>query len=203
MTKLMRGLAMIAALLAAGWLASPALAEKPAQPKKAGVLHVYGNADTKLFSEDGIKRAESAMHSAQFEGGMMLTIDTYPKIPDDMKSGYKEEEKGRFFNNWAKKRAGDDKAKGVYVLICRSPGYVEVIASNTTRERGFSEEDKIVVRDTLMNAFREVTKAKQQGKSDSDPEVMKIRDEALVSAAGFVANELHDTHLPASATTKS
>src|SRR5262245_15445442 len=196
MTKLMRGLAMIAALLAAGWLASPALAEKPAQPKKAGVLHVYGNADTKLFSEDGIKRAESAMHGAQFEGGMMLTIDTYPKIPDDMKDKYKEEDKARFFNNWAKKRAGDDKAKGVYVLICRSPGYVEVIASNTTRERGFSDQDKVVLRDTFLNAFREM-----KGKPESEQQ--KIRDEALVSSVSFVASDLHETHMPASATAKS
>jgi uncharacterized protein len=201
MTKLTTVRAMLAALLAGGLFALPAFAESKPQPKKAGVLHVYGNADTKLFSEDGIKRAESSMRGTQFEGGMMLTIDTYPKIPDDMKASYKEDEKARFFNNWAKKRAGDDKAKGVYVLICRSPGYVEVIATNTTRERGFSDDDKVVVRDTFLNAFKEAAKAKQDGKSDA--EIVKIRDDALVSAVSFVANDLQDTHVPATATTKS
>ena len=130
MTKLMRGLAMIAALLTAGCWWPPASAEsKPG--KKAGILHVYGNADTKLFSEDGIKRAESAMHSAQFEGGMMLTVDTYPKIPDDMKAeAIKEEEKWRGSSTTGPRsgRAMTSR-KGMYVLICRSPGYVAVIAS--------------------------------------------------------------------------
>jgi hypothetical protein len=192
--------AMFAALLAGGMIALPAFAEsKPA--KKAGVLHVYGNADTKLFSDDGIKRAESAMHSTQFEGGMMMTVDTYPEIPADKKAGYKEENKARFFNEWAKQRAGDDKAKGVYVLICRSPGYVEVIASNTTRDRGFSSEDKNVVRDTFINAFKDATKAKKDGKPDA--EIVKIRDDALVSAVSFVANDLQDTHAPSVASTKS
>jgi hypothetical protein len=201
MTKLSLVRAMLAALLAGGLLAVPAFAESKPAAKKAGVLHVYGNADTKLFSDDGVKRAESAMRGTQFEGGMTLTVDTYPKIPDDMKGSYNEGDKARFFNNWAKKRAGDDKAKGVYVLICRSPGYVEVIASNTTRERGFGDQDKDVVRDTFLNAFKDAAKAKQEGKSDA--EVVKIRDEALVSAVSFVANDLQDTHLPASASTKS
>ena len=60
MTKLTTGLAMLTALLAGGLIAVPAQAENRSHRRRsAGVLHVYGNADTKLFTEDGIKRGRS------------------------------------------------------------------------------------------------------------------------------------------------
>jgi uncharacterized protein len=200
MTKLIRGLAMLAALLAAGWLASPALAEKPAA-KKAGVLHVYGNADTKLFSDDGIKRAESSMHGAQFEGGMMLTVDTYHEVPASRKAEADrvKNDKGQwrsFMNNWALERAKDDKAKGIYILICQSPGGVAVRSTKQTLDRGFSDSDAEKIQDSLIHAFRE-----SRGKSES--ERLRIHDQALNDAVNYIVDDLKDTHVPVSATTKS
>ena len=77
MTKLTTGLATIAALLAGALFATPALAESRPTPKQPGVLHVYGNNEAKLFTQEGINRAESSMSGAQFEHGMTLTIDLY------------------------------------------------------------------------------------------------------------------------------
>jgi hypothetical protein len=201
MTKLMRGLAMIAALLlTAEFLAAPALAEsKPG--KKAGILHVYGNADTKLFSEDGIKRAESAMHSTLFEGGMMLTVDTYPEVPASKKAEADQVKNDKaqwrtFMNNWAIDRAKDDKAKGIYVLICQRPGGVAVRSTKETLDRGFSNSDAEKIQDSLIHALRE-------SRDKPEAERWRINDQALHDAVNYIVDDLKDSHVPVSATTKS
>src|SRR5438309_2014421 len=121
MKLLTKGWATTAALLVGGLLAVPApvLAEAAKPAKQAGTLHVYDQG--KLFSEAGIDKAKGALSGTQFDHGLTLTVDTYSAIPDDKKAGYKEENKAKFFKDWAVSLASGDKAKGIYVLVCRSP----------------------------------------------------------------------------------
>ena len=81
MTKLMRGLAMIAALLAAGWLASPALAEKPAQPKKAGVLHVYGKLTRSSSARTASSRPSGICTAHEFDRGLIAHSRYLHEVP--------------------------------------------------------------------------------------------------------------------------
>ena len=104
MSRLTTGLAMLAALLVGGLIAVPARAESKPPAKAAGVLHVYGNADTKLFTEEGIKRAEATMHGTQFDHGLMVTVDTYAEDPGRQESGAEsqdDEDNGASSYNWA------------------------------------------------------------------------------------------------------
>jgi len=82
MTRSMMGLA-IAAFLACGLIAVPAYgssaADKRMADKLPGVLHVYGNNDAKLFTQDGITKAETAFSNTHFNHGLTLTIDLYDK----------------------------------------------------------------------------------------------------------------------------
>src|SRR6516162_4680487 len=96
-----KGWALTGALLVGGLLAvpTPALASKNADAKKAGTLHVYDQG--KMFTDAGIDKAKTTMSNAQFDHGLTLTVDTYPTIPDDRKANYKEENKAKFFKDWA------------------------------------------------------------------------------------------------------
>lgn len=185
MTRLMTTLTAAAALLAGGLVAAPALASKAA-PSKPGVLKVYDGG--KLFTPDGIKRAEGVVAGTSFENGLTVTVDTYEKIPDDKKGGYKEETKAKFFHDWALELAKNDKAKGVYVLICRSPGHVAVIADRETRDRGFTNDNEKELVNTLLKGFRDA-------KDKPDAEQHRLRDDALASAMNFVVKDLKDTHV--------
>src|SRR3954468_2325588 len=83
MNKFLTGLAMTAAVLAGGLIATPALASKAGE-SHPGVLHVFDGA--KIFSADGIKKAESAMSATSFDRGLVFTVDTYAKVPDDRRA---------------------------------------------------------------------------------------------------------------------
>lgn len=190
MTRLTTCLTLTAAFLAGGLFATPALGTAAAKPKQPGVLRVYGNDDAKLFTADGIKRAESAMANARFDHGLELTIDLYAKVPEGRTLPAEESAKAKFFRDWAVERATGDKAKGVYVLVCRSPGYVEVIADKTTRDRGFTNENEKHLRDTLINGFR-------AAKDKDEKEQFEIRDKALTEAVSFVSADLKDTTVSA------
>jgi uncharacterized protein len=182
------------AILVGGLLAAPsvALAGKAAEQKVSGTLHVYDGG--KLFTDAGIDKAKAAFSDAKFEHGLILTIDTYKEIPEDRKGSYKKETDSKFFKDWALSLAKEDRAKGIYVLVCRSPGFVEVLADKTTRERGFSNDNEQKLRNLLLDSFKDAKTAREAGKPESDQ--FKIRDSALLASVSYVITDLKDTSLP-------
>jgi uncharacterized protein len=84
-----------------------------------------------------------------------VVIETFPAIPADLEKNYKEEEKAPFFNEWARKRAEELGVNGIYILICRKPGRVEVEVGMQTQKKGFTRNDRDqLVRKMLAN-FKE------------------------------------------------
>src|SRR5437879_3116913 len=138
------------------------------------------------------------MSGTPFEHGLTMTIDTYAKIPDAKKGAYSEANKDKFFKDWAKELATGDKARGIYVLVCRSPGYVEIIADKETRDRGFSHDNEVKLKDILLKAFREA-------KDKSEAEQHQIRDNALKAAVDYVISDLKDSTVatPVNATSQN
>ncbi|MCS6863916.1 MAG: hypothetical protein RMJ56_02430 [Gemmataceae bacterium] len=165
---------------------------------KAGNLIVYD--EGKLFSDTGIKEAQSKLQAIAFEGGLTVTIDTYPSIPADRKASYNETQKEKFFRDWAVAAATGDKAKGIYVLICREPGYVQVVTDKTTRDRGFTREDEQKLATIFLNGFKKAVEAKKNNAPEA--EQFSLRNNALVAAVQFVIEDLKDTK-PSAATTSA
>src|SRR5262249_32078156 len=106
MSKFLTGLAMAAAVLAGGLIATPALADK-SRENKPGTLNVFD--EGKLFSQAGIDKARSAMSGTMFDHGLTVTVDTYAAIPDDKKSSYSKDREEQFFKSWAQELAKNDK----------------------------------------------------------------------------------------------
>jgi hypothetical protein len=182
MTKFLTGLAM--AVVAAGLVAAPALADKVTSAP--GTLNVFD--EGKLFTSAGIDKAKSAMNGTTFNHGLTMTIDTYGSIPEDKKASYSKDKEEPFFRSWAQELAKNDKARGIYVLVCRSPGYVEVIADRETRDRGFKHEHEVKLKNTLLASFR-------SAKDKPEAEQFEIRDKGLKAAVDYVVSDLKDTHV--------
>ena len=202
MSRLTTGLAMLTALLVGGLVAVPAQAESKPPAKAAGVLHVYGNADTKLFTEEGIKRAEATMHGTQFDHGLMVTVDTYVEVPADKKAGADAAKRNeaswhKFLENWVKERAQSDKSKGIYILICRNQWWIAVIADRETRERGFSDADEKEVWTKLRKALSEA------GKEMDPTKKLETRDDGLNAAVDYIVSKLKDSHVATPASVKN
>lgn len=191
MSQLLGGLgSVVAALLVGGLLAVPttADAQQPKNPpkKKSGTLHVYDGGS--LFTEGAIDRTKVSMSKMMFDQDTVLTVDTYAGVPKDKKLPEDKGEHAKFFEQWAKSAAVGERAKGVYVLVCRSPGFVQVLADKATRDRGFTVENEQRVRDMFTQVFKDAAQAKKDGKSDD--EVAKIRDKGLSNAVEYVSGVL-------------
>lgn len=192
MVQSIGGIGSIFALLLSGLIAVPASAGAPPKKepvKKPGVLHVYDGGS--LFSDGAIDRAKVSLGKMQFERETTLTVDTHASVPKDKTLPGEPGERAQFFENWARSAAASDKAKGVYVLVCRSPGYVAVIVDKATRDRGFSNENERRTRDMLLTSFKDAAQAKKDGKSDED--ALKIRDKGLLNAVEYVSGVLKGT----------
>ena len=85
-----------------------------------------------------------------------LLIETFPSVPEG-----KEEEatskdldvKKRFFATWARQRARDARITGIYVLITRKPGHIQVEVGNNT-EKVFPRTDRDRLAKMLIDYFK-------------------------------------------------
>lgn len=159
-----------------------------------GALHVYLNDASGFFSDKGIAQAKEVMEKTLFNGGLVLTVDVLARPPQGREVPKDEKQRGKFFLELARELATADKARGIYILVCRSPGYVQVIADKATRERGLSEADERKVRDILLEGFREAAKLEKE----KPEQAVERRDKALVAAVQFVVEDLRNTTPPAS-----
>lgn len=170
-------------------------ARAAAQPgeKSPGRLDVFDEA--KLFSPAGVEQAKSKFREAAFHRGLTVTVDTVAEPPAAKKSAAeaasKDAAKWRaFMLDWARQTAGEDHAKGVYVLVTLHPvGGVAVIADRQTKTRGFTDADDERVRMILASAFKD---AKDE---TSDAKKQEVRSAGLVKALEYIATDLRDSRV--------
>jgi len=179
-------------MLAAGILALPAIASKASSAQPGNFTAVD---DAKMFSDPALDKAKAAMNGAQFDHGLSVTIETHDAIPANKKSGYSDEKKAEFFHKWAGERASG--TTGIFILVCRHPGYVEVLADKATHARGFTPEDEKKLHKILVTGFSEAAKEKDE------PARHAIRDAALQSAVEFVISDLKGTSVAGGHSTQS
>ena len=113
--------------------------------------------EAKFFSAEAVQKADRLIREIKDRHGKDLLIETFPTVPDDRAEKVKHmdrSERGRFFEEWARERARQEGVNGVYVLICKEPGHVQVEVGNETRQRAFTVEDRDRLRDILVKAFK-------------------------------------------------
>jgi hypothetical protein len=156
--------------------------EKKDPPKIDGRLIVEDGAG--FFTPEAIRRAKGILSEAR---------DIYPRemlvmsLRDLSEAKIKEYEKladssakERFFSEIAHEEARASKARGVFVLICRKPSHLIVLADKDVRDKGFAGSDEQRVRDVFVERFREGSK------QEKEEEKRAIFDKALISAAEYV-----------------
>ena len=96
------------------------------------------------FSDSAKEHAMARLMDVNQRFKVEVMIETFPSIPDNMKAQYQPdnpEEKANFFRRWAVSRTEDENIKGIYILICKSPGHLQIEPDKTTRVRAFTLED--------------------------------------------------------------
>ena len=137
---------VIVPALVAGWLGAAAPAPAALAPEVRD--------EAKLFKPETVAKANATLREIKDRYKKDLLIETYPEIPADRKKDYKPEEKGAFFQKWARDRARAVEVNGVYILICKEPKHLQVEVGNETRKKAFTTENRDDLAKLLTDKFR-------------------------------------------------
>src|SRR3954471_12745086 len=133
--------ALLACLLALGWSAGTA------QLAKADVRDGAG-----IFKPATVSKANEIISRIQEKHHKNMVVETFASAPagSEQKAKSKDEkERNEFFRDWAIRRAESVGVNGIYVLISKSPGHVQVVVGNETAKHDFTNAD----RDHLSSLF--------------------------------------------------
>jgi hypothetical protein len=139
---------LILMLLASLTLAFTASAAEPGVKDNAG-----------LFKPETVEKVNAEIQQIHKDFGKELVIETYPTVPESLKSDYeavKDDPKKRaeFFSKWLGDRAHELQVNGVYVLVVKDPGHLEVKAGLKTKAKAFTEANQNKMRDILLEEFK-------------------------------------------------
>ena len=98
--------------------------------------------EAKFFSPAAIEKANQKIRQIGRDYDKDVLIETVPRIPLDLQPKYRDLGKRKFFVYWAMKRAEEAGIKGIYVLLCKTPGHLQIEVGRVTRQRAFRLEQR-------------------------------------------------------------
>jgi len=107
-----------------------------------------------FFSEEAVSEADDIIRSIKQGYDRDVVVDTYDSIPDDLKDDLARDGREKFYEDWLNRRARQLGVHGVFVLMTREPGRVQVGVDRPTRRRDFTVADRESLREILASAFR-------------------------------------------------
>jgi uncharacterized protein len=125
----------------------------------AGAVSAAINDEGEFFTDAAKKEADAKIAALHKKYKHDVKIETFKEIPADRKKEWNpnasKEEKEKFFNAWAVARARDLEVTGIYILISRQPGHVEVEVGKWEEKTGFSSTERKKLTDILVTRFKE------------------------------------------------
>ena len=160
----MCGCRVLVPAVLAGWLAAAGVASAVFPPPVKD--------DGKFFSAEALEKANKKIRQIYSDFGCDVVVETVPAIPADLEAKYKELGRDKFFLQWAERRAGELGVNGVFILVCKSPGRVEVVIGGPTGKRRLGGDRERIV-NKMLGPFRD-----------------KKFDEGLAAALDFIETTL-------------
>ncbi len=114
--------------------------------------------DAGIFGADTVAAAKEKLNAAQAKAHHGVTIETYATLPSGKAKAVEamsSSERSQFYSDWLKQRAKQAHAEGLFVLITKEPGHVEVGVSGKLQAAGYTTANKKAVVDAFLTAFRE------------------------------------------------
>lgn len=127
----------------------------------------------KFFSADAITKANQKIKDIQRVYRKDLLIETVPSVPTALERRFKELGAKDFFIEWTRRRAEEAGVKGIYILISKKPGHLQIEVDQQTRNQGFGLDDRDALAKKMVALFGQ-----------------KNNDGALLEAVGFVETKL-------------
>jgi uncharacterized membrane protein YgcG len=134
--------------LIASWLVTPS-ATIAATPEV--------NDDAGFFKPETLRRANRlirAINSRHHKEVLIQTFQTVPKGKEEEATSKDPAMRNRFFSEWGKQNARHARVNGIFILVCRQPGRLEILVSNETRRGAFTAEDLGELTAIIRRSFR-------------------------------------------------
>ena len=107
-----------------------------------------------FFSEEALSEAADIVRVIRQAYDRDVVVETYAAVPDELREDLAREGKEKFYADWLERRAKELGVRGVFVLITREPGRVQVGVDRTTRQRVFTVKDREALREALVSSFQ-------------------------------------------------
>ena len=116
--------------------------------------------DAHFFKAETLAKANNVVRQIHDEFKQDLVIETFPTPPGGAEKAKQLKEmtaaeREKFFANWLRERARDERIGGVYVLICRSPGHVEVGTGLNTEAKAFTAANRDHLKKIIFDRLKE------------------------------------------------
>jgi hypothetical protein len=108
-----------------------------------------------FFSAGTLEKAEALIGRIGRRFGKQVRVETFKAVPPAMQQELTPENRGRLFNEWATSRALELRVRGVYVLICKQPGRIQIEVGDDTARRLFPMADRNRLVEIMLGKFRE------------------------------------------------
>src|SRR4051794_15508094 len=86
-----------------------------------------------FFKLETIDKANAVIRHIKQTSGKDLMVETYATVPDQMRADYERKGRDVFFNDWLVQRALALKVDGLFILISREPGRLQIRAGAGVR----------------------------------------------------------------------
>ena len=88
----------------------------------------------RIFSADTITKAKTTIADIEKHHHRRVVVETFAEVPSEKLAAYDllgkdKAARTKFFRDWLRERAKADGATGVFILICKKPGFVEVLCA--------------------------------------------------------------------------
>ena len=139
-------------------ICSSTLAQQKEPPKPRRTAALKSKDEAKVFSPATMKKAQATADKLLKEKDLDLLIETLattaPKMDPAKLKAMTAEEREKYFKDYALERCKAEKLSGVYIMVCRNPGFMWVEVHGSAAAT-FPPGIPSRFTQTLLKAFRD------------------------------------------------
>src|SRR5438552_650687 len=109
--------------------------------------------DAGFFSAEAVRKANEILRDIERRHHKDALVETFKTVPSGSEEKAKGRDKAQFFEDWARRRFRENGVTGIYILITKNPGHIQVELGDETRKRAFTDRDRAHLRDVLLSKF--------------------------------------------------
>jgi uncharacterized membrane protein YgcG len=112
--------------------------------------------DGKFFTKEGLEKANKKIKDIYQKYKKDVVVETINDLTEEQKKKLKDDKETKFFGSLAHGRITDLGINGIYVVISRSPRFLQIDMDTDTRKKAFTNNDRKAAREKFFAGFRDM-----------------------------------------------